>query len=408
MVITKTLSNGLRIIYEKIPYVKSVSVGVWAGVGSRLETPENNGISHFAEHMLFKGTEKRTAQDIAEEMDFIGGYLNAFTSRECTCYYAKVIDKNLDTAVEILADMYINSMFAESDIELERKVIIEEINMYEDSPEDVVLDLLGRAAWGSDSLGFSVSGTAENVNAIGTDALLAFTEKYYTAENTVISVVGSFDEVQLTECIEKNFGSMRTGGLSYTDCGKPEFAGDCLTRQKDIEQTHLVFGFEGPEADSDDIYAEAVLSNVFGAAMSSRLFRRVREEKGLAYSIYSAPESYSGAGLFYIYAALSCENLELVRDIILSEIELLKKDGISENELLKGKGQLRGSYIMSLESTGQRMNALGKTYVLGERLKTPEEILAGIDAVDMNKINSMTDRIFSGKMAVGIVTNTDF
>ncbi|MBQ7718874.1 MAG: insulinase family protein [Clostridia bacterium] len=408
MIITKTLANGLRIIYEKIPYVKSVSVGVWAGVGSRVETRENNGISHFAEHMLFKGTKTRSSQDISEEIDFIGGYLNAFTSRECTCYYAKVIDEHIDTALDILSDIYINSVFNEAAIDLERKVIIEEINMYEDSPEDVVLDLLEVAAWGDDSLGFSVSGTAENVNSINRKSLLAFTEKYYTAENTVIAVAGNFDEEKLTKSIEKYFKNIRTGGRSYAEYSKPEFAGDYITRKKDIEQTHLAIAFETPQGDTNDIYAEAVLSNVFGATMSSRLFRKVREEKGLAYSIYSSPERCSNAGLFYIYAALSNENLKPVQDIILNEIMALKRDGISQKELLWGKGQLRGSYIMSLESIEQRMNALGKRAVLNKKIKTPEEILAGIDAVDTDKIDSLVDKIFSGKMAVGIVTNTDF
>ncbi len=402
MFVRRNLKNGLKVIYEKIPYVGSVSIGVWAGVGSVRENAENNGISHFLEHMLFKGTKKRSAKDIAEEMDFIGGHLNAFTSKETTCYYGKVINKNIETLVDILSDMYINAKFDEGDIDLERRVILEEISMYEDSPEDVVLDSLHKAAWGNASLGFSVSGTCDVVESLEKSDLLSFRDQYYTAENTVISVAGNFDEDNLISLLEKYFGDIRRGEKPL-HLQSAKFCSGFEMREKDVEQNHIAIGFEGVKSQSDDIYPEAVLCNVLGGTMSSRFFQKIREEKGLCYSVYSSSESFHQNGIFYIYAGLSPENGELVREMILSEIESLKKDGISEYELEKGKHQLRGSYILSLESMGARMNAMGKSEVLGEKIKTDSEVMAGIDKVNLESVNGIINKIFKNGYAESIV-----
>lgn len=402
MFVRRNLKNGLKVIYEKIPYVGSVSVGVWAGVGSVRETDDNNGISHFLEHMLFKGTKKRSAKDIAEEMDFIGGNLNAFTSKETTCYYAKVISENIETAIDILSDMYLNSRLDESDIELERRVILEEINMYEDSPEDLVLDALAKGAWGRGSLGFSVSGECDGVKNIEKSHLKRFLEKYYTAENTVISVAGNFDEDNLLSLLEKYFCDIPHGDMPDA-IPVASFCAGREIREKDIEQTHIAIGFEGVKSQSDDIYPEAVLCNILGGTMSSRFFQKIREENGLCYSVYSASESFHQNGIFYIYAGLSPENSELVREMIFSEIESLKKDGISEYELEKGKHQLRGSYILSLESISARMNAMGKSEVLGERIKTDSEVMEGIDKVNLESVNAIINKIFKNGYAESIV-----
>ena len=402
MFVRRNLKNGLKVIYEKIPYVGSVSVGVWAGVGSARETYENNGISHFLEHMLFKGTKKRSAKKIAEEMDFIGGHLNAFTSKETTCYYGKVIDQNLETLIDILSDMYSNAKFDEGDIDLERRVILEEISMYEDSPEDVVLDALHKAAWGEESLGFSVSGTEDVVESLKKSDLLSFRDRYYTAENTVISVAGNFDEDNLLELLEKYFGDIRSGEKPLTLKGANFYSGFEM-REKDTEQSHIAIGFEGVKSQSDDIYPEAVLCNILGGTMSSRFFQKIREENGLCYSVYSASESFNQNGIFYIYAGLSPENGEFVREMILSEIESLKKDGISEYELEKGKHQLRGSYILSLESISARMNAMGKSEVLGEKIKTDSEVMEGIDKVNLESVNGIINKIFKNGYAESIV-----
>lgn len=399
-----TLNNGLRIICEKIPYVKSVSVGLWVGAGSRLENEQNNGISHFVEHMLFKGTNGRTAQMIAEEMDFIGGYLNAFTSRECTCYYAKVIDAHIETAIDLLSDMFINARLSPEDIELERKVILEEISMYEDSPEDVVLDLLSSAAWKGDSIGYTVSGRHESVSAIDRESMRAFMDKYYTAKNTVLAVAGNFDEKELIMLSNKYFGELSPGDRQYTDYKTPDFTPEFLFKEKDIEQTHMCIGFRGVPFESDELYAEAVLSNILGGGMSSRLFQKIREARGLAYSVYSAPESYKGAGLFYVYAALSPDNTDLVRELIIQEIESLKNNGVGEYELTRGREQLRGSYIMGLESVSGRMNSLGRAELLTGRPKTPETVLEGISSVDNEAIEKIIRKVLGGGAAESLVT----
>ena len=402
MYIEKTLSNGLRVICEQIPYIKSVSVGIWAGVGSRLETEDDNGLSHFAEHMLFKGTERRSAQDIAEETDFIGGNINAFTSRECTCYYAKVVDTNLEKAIDILSDMYVNSLFRNEDVETERRVILEEISMYEDSPEDIVLDALAKKAWQDNPLGYVVSGTPETVKKITAEHLLNFTKKYYTAENTVLAVAGSFECDRLFELAEKYFSKI-PHGETYSVYGDVKFFGGCERREKEIEQTHIAMGFDAPGSGSDDIYATAVLCNVLGGTVSSRLFREIREERGLAYSVYSMPEVYKGAGMFLIYAGLSRENLDDVREIILGETENIRREGITPYELLKGREQLRGSYILGLESVSGRMNSMGKSILLGEKLKTPDENIKGIDGVTNEDINRVAERIFGSELAESIL-----
>ena len=403
MYIKKVLKSGLTVICEKIPYVKSVSVGIWAGAGSRLETPQSNGISHFAEHMFFKGTKRRTAQDIAEETDFMGGNINAFTSRECTCIYAKVIDSLLEKAIDILSDMYINSRYLDTDIETEKRVIIEEINMYEDSPEDIALDMLAAKAWNGNSLGYMVLGTEENVAAINSSQLKSFAGKYYTAENTVVSVAGSFDEDKLFPMIERYFADIPSGHR-YTVFEKASFCGGSAVREKEIEQAHIAFGFEGAGSGEEDAFAEAVLCNILGGCVSSRLFRKIREERGLAYSVYSAPEAYQGAGMLFIYAGLSPENTGIVRDIIISETQDLLSSGVTEYELLKGKEQLKGSYVLGLENVSAIMNVMGKNTLLSERLRTPEETIAGIDAVDQAKMNKVINRILGSEIAEITVT----
>lgn len=403
MYIKKVLNNGLTVVCEKIPYVKSVSIGIWAGAGSRLETPQTSGISHFSEHMLFKGTNRRAAQDIAEETDFLGGNLNAFTSRECTCLYAKVIDSLLEKTIDILSDMYINSCYLESDIETEKRVIFEEINMYEDSPEDIALDMLAAKAWRGSSLGYMVLGDEKNVASFTSADLKSFAASYYTAQNTVISVAGSFDEDKLFPMLEKYFADLPEG-TRKTKFGKADFYGGRAEREKEIEQAHMAFGFEGAGSGEEDAFAEAVLCNILGGCVSSRLFRKIREERGLAYSVYSAPEAYQGAGMLYIYAGLSPENTKLVREIILNETQDLLKNGVSDYELLKGREQLKGSYVLGLENVSAIMNVMGKNTLLSEKVRTPEETIAGIDAVDNDKMNKVIKRIFGSEMAEITVT----
>ncbi len=374
------LKNGLRIVGEKMEHVRSVSVGVWVGVGSRAERPFENGISHFMEHMLFKGTEKRTAAQIACEMDAIGGNLNAYTTREYTCYFAKSVDEDVETVFDILSDMYRNSLLAEAETELERGVILEEISMYEDSPEDVVQESLAKIVWGNDPLGYGIAGTRRTVEAITAKDLRHFMEKYYTAWNTVLAVVGNYDEEKIIELSEKYFGTL-SKGQSFAAYPAVPFCAGRSEREKDIEQTHIAMGFPGLPQNSEKRFELAAFCGAFGGGMSSRLFQKIREERGLAYSIYASPEGFKNAGMINIYAGVSPENADLVSSLILQEIEDICKNGLSEAEIARSVSQMRASYIMGQESVSGRMQVLGRNMLLYDKIQTAEEILKGIEGV---------------------------
>jgi len=405
------LENGLRVVCEKIPYVRSVSVGIWAGTGSRYETRENNGISHFIEHMMFKGTTKRNAREIAESIDNIGGQINAFTGKECTCYYTKTLDENIDIAMDVLADMFFNSKFDEKDIDLERKVILEEIRMYEDSPEELVHDMLSETVWVKDTLGYPILGTEDSLNRINRMSIRDYMKKNYTPSNCVISVSGNFDEDGLKDLVEKYFSHWNSDFDGRKNFNRAEFVNKVSIKEKDTEQVHICMGFNGIEQGNENLYTLLAINNIFGGGMSSRLFQKIREEMGLVYSIYSYPSAYKNAGLFTIYAGMNPENLELVVDLILEEITDLKKNYISKDELEKSKNKLKGSHIFGLESTSSRMNSIGKSEVLLGYVYTPEEILKKIDNIDMDRVVEVVDRIFDtecfGFTAVGNIS-TDF
>lgn len=401
-----TLENGVRIIYEKIPHVRSVSVGIWVGAGSRNEKKEINGISHFIEHMLFKGTKKRSAKEIAESIDSIGGQINAFTGKECTCYYTKTLDTHIDIAIDVLADMFFNSVFSEKDIDIERKVVIEEINMYEDSPEDLVHDYLSETVWENDAIGMPILGTYESLQRINRDKIVQYISNHYLPENTVIAVAGNFDDNNLIDLIKRNFGSWHSDKEPIKQFEKAKFKVSNRIKQKDIEQVHICLGFEGIEHGNDDLYALLALNNVFGGGMSSRLFQKIREERGLVYSIYSYPSSYCNAGLFTIYAGMNPEHKDTFLELVMEEIKYLIKHGISEEELVKSKEQLKGSYILGLESTSSRMNSIGKSELMLGKIYTPEEVLKKIDEVNNEKVREIIDKVFQvEKMSVAAVGN---
>jgi len=400
------LENGVRIICEKIPYMRSVSVGIWVGAGSRNEKKEINGISHFIEHMLFKGTKKRSAKEIAESIDSIGGQINAFTAKECTCYYTKTLDTHIDIAIDVLSDMFFNSVFSEKDIEIERKVVLEEISMYEDSPEELVHDFLSETVWENDAIGMPILGTYECLKNINRNKIVDYISNHYLPENTVIAVAGNYDEKVLIENVKKNFESWRSDKVPVKQYERAQFKVSNKVKQKDIEQVHICLGFEGIEHGNDDLYSLLALNNVFGGGMSSRLFQKIREEKGLVYSIYSYPSSYCNTGLFTIYAGMSPEHQETFLKLVMDEIKQLVKYGISDDELAKSKEQLKGSYILGLESTSSRMNSLGKSELMLGIVNSPEEILMKIDAVNNEKVREIIDRVFQiEKMSLAAVGN---
>ncbi len=400
------LDNGLRLVYEKIPYVRSVSVGIWVGCGSRNETSANNGISHFIEHMLFKGTEKRSAKDIAECIDAIGGQINAFTGKECTCYYTKTLDTHLDIALDVLSDMFFNSEFAGGDIKVEKRVVIEEIGMYEDTPEELVHDIFSEMVWSGNPLGYPILGTPKCINRFNKKMIKQYMEENYTPFNTVISVAGNFDEEGLIEEIRKYFGNWKCSKDFALNYSTVEYKKDRVVREKDTEQVHLCMGFNGVEHGDDRIYSLLALNNIFGGGMSSRLFQNIREEKGLVYSIYSYPSTYKNAGLFMIYAGMNPEYLQNVIDLTKSEIDLMVRKGITGDELAKSKEQLKGNFLLGLESTNSRMNSIGKAELMLGKINTTEEILQKMDNISLENIHEVIELIFKyDYMSISAVGN---
>jgi len=388
------LDNGLRLVYEKIPYVRSVSVGVWVGTGSRNENQKNNGISHFIEHMLFKGTTSRSAKQIAECIDAIGGQINAFTGKECTCYYTKTLDTHLNISLDILSDMLFNSIFASDDIKVEKKVVLEEIGMYEDSPEELVHDIFSEMVWSGNSLGYPILGTHECIDRFNKKMIEQYMQETYTPDNTVVSVAGNFDESELIESVKKYFGYWKSDKSCKKEYLPAEYKTNTIIREKDTEQVHLCMGFKGVEHGDDRIYALLALNNILGGGMSSRLFQKIREEKGLVYSIYSYPSTYKTAGLFVIYAGMNPEYFQTVIDLTKKEIDLIIKKGITRDELDKSKEQMKGNFILGLESTNSRMNSIGKAELMLGRINTPEEVLQKMDNVTMDNIREVIDMVF--------------
>ena len=327
------LINGVRVVTEEIPYVNSVSLGIWVKIGSRYESFENNGISHFIEHMLFKGTKKRSAKEIANSVDKIGGQLNAFTSKECTCFYAKVLDTHFDIALDVLSDMFFNSNFDREEIDKERGVVIEEINMYEDSPEDLVHDLFSQAVWSGNPLGMSILGTEESLENLNRERIVNYFNENYIPQNIVISVVGNFKHNDVIKKIKGYFEKASYKKSSTTQLIMPRFEPEYKLKNKITEQVHLCMGFNGVDIKNRAFYPMLILNNVFGGAMSSRLFQKIREDRGLAYSVFSYPSAFEDCGLFSIYAGSKPDNLKSVAELIMEEIRAIKKTGITEEEL---------------------------------------------------------------------------
>lgn len=402
-----TLDNGIRVVMEDISYVNSVSIGVWVDNGSIKEDKHINGISHFIEHMLFKGTSNRTAKQIAEAIDNIGGQINAFTSKEYTCFYAKVIDSHLPIAIDVLADMINNSLFSEEDIEKEKSVVVEEINMYEDSPEDVVYDLLAETMFENTSLSLPILGTVDTLNSITREKLIDYFNNNYTVENLVISIAGNIKVDETLELLEKKFAILKHNPDKNNNIADNiKFTQKVRGKYKKTEQLNFCIGMEGIPCGNDDIYSLLILNNIFGGSMSSRLFQKIREEKGLVYSVYSHPSSYKNIGTFTIYAGLNPKQIYNVVNIIKNDIEELKLNLITIDELEKSKEQLKGNYILGLESTSSRMAEIGKSELILGKMYSPKEILGKIDKVTLENVKETIDKIFNyNKFNIAYVGN---
>ncbi|WP_185184340.1 M16 family metallopeptidase [Bacillus subtilis] len=397
-----TCQNGVRIVLENNPTVRSVAIGVWIGTGSRHETPEINGISHFLEHMFFKGTSTKSAREIAESFDRIGGQVNAFTSKEYTCYYAKVLDEHANYALDVLADMFFHSTFDENELKKEKNVVYEEIKMYEDAPDDIVHDLLSKATYGNHSLGYPILGTEETLASFNGDSLRQYMHDYYTPDRVVISVAGNISDSFIKD-VEKWFGSYEAKGKA-TGLEKPEFHKEKLTRKKETEQAHLCLGFKGLEVGHERIYDLIVLNNVLGGSMSSRLFQDVREDKGLAYSVYSYHSSYEDSGMLTIYGGTGANQLQQLSETIQETLATLKRDGITSKELENSKEQMKGSLMLSLESTNSKMSRNGKNELLLGKHKTLDEIINELNAVNLERVNGLARQLFTEDYALALIS----
>lgn len=394
--------NGLRIVLEKIPTVRSASIGIWIGTGSRFESKPLNGISHFLEHMFFKGTNKRSAQDIAEAFDGIGGQVNAFTSKEYTCYYAKVLDEHADIALDVLSDMFFHSSFETSELEKEKNVVLEEIKMYEDAPDDIVHDLLSQASYGEHSLGYPILGTQETLQSFTNETLREYMNDHYTADQVVISVAGNVDD-GFIESIQETFASLKPNRLERQYI-KPDFLAKKVVRKKDTEQAHLCVGFNGLPIGHKNIYSLVLLNNILGGSMSSRLFQEVREKKGLAYSVFSYHSSYHDNGMLTVYGGTAPGQLDDLYETIMMTINQLEQTGISEKELKKGKEQLKGNLMLSLESTNSRMSRNGKNELLLKRHRSLDETIDEINAVNIESVNQLSCDLFKQPASIAIIS----
>ncbi len=389
-----TLKNGLRVVTEYIDHVNSISVGVMVQNGSRNEDLELNGISHFIEHMFFKGTEKRTSKEIVQQIENVGGQINAYTSKEATCYYIKALNTHLDLSIEILADMILNSKFDDEEIEKEQGVVIEEINMSEDTPEDVLDNDSSKAIFGENPLSYPILGTIQNIKSFNSKKIKKFVKSHYAPHNSVISVCGKFDEKELMKMLEENFGSWKGEG-DY----KPEYKSPILLSQskytnKPIEQLHINLAFKGLPYAHEKSYSLVLLNNVFGGGASSILFQNVREELGLCYTIYSYGQPYLGTGINNIYTGVSKQSADKALDVINKELKKFADKGIS-NELLEiNKEKIKASYILGLESTSSRMFSNAKSMLLQNKIKTQEEVIKRINNINSDDINYVLDTCF--------------
>lgn len=407
MIAVKELSNGIRIVIESVPNVRSVALGIYVDCGSAYENERNNGISHMIEHMMFKGTAKRSAKDLARETALLGDDMNAYTSKELTCYYARILDEHFPAMAEILGDMFTNSLFSEEDLEREKSVILDEIDMYEDSPEDLVQEQIQKLVWKNHPLGYIISGEKENVMRISRQELVDFWKQHYTAEHMVISVAGNIEIESVVELMEVCFGSVKRGKITDFSGNKPFLVNSddigaktsvpiyIPTKEyfnKDTEQVHLCLGFPGISHDDSANHALAIINNIVGGSSCSRLFQQIREDRGLCYSIYSYGSSYRSTGTYQIYAAMGEDNVEAVYTGILSVLCELKKHGPMKDEIEQTISQIRSELLLSRENTHNRMNNNAKNLIYRGRIISVEETMQKLEHVSFNDISEFMEQ----------------
>jgi predicted Zn-dependent peptidase len=383
------LSNGIRVITEPMPAVRSVAVGLWIGTGSRCEKPAENGMSHFIEHMLFKGTPKRSAEDIAREVDAIGGNLDAFTGRELVGYNTKVLDEHLPVAFEILADMLLNPRFDEADIEKEKGVVLEELKMETDSPESYVHELFVSNFWKRHSLGRPILGTKKTIASFNQENLRGYHQRFYRPENLTITAAGNLRHEALVRLAEEHFGAMATGGEQPRSETPITSAPLILKPRRSLQQVHVCLGMPTIRATDPLRFACYTLNVVLGGGMSSRLFQNVRERQGLAYSIFSELNLYQDTGMMAVYAGTSPETARKLIDSVMLEVRRLKNEALPAEELRHAKDHMKGSLMLSLESTTSRMGNLARQWMNFGRFFTLDELVESIEAVSAEQVQAV-------------------
>ena len=395
------LDNGLRVVTEYIEHVNSISVGVMVQNGSRNETKDVNGISHFIEHMFFKGTDKRNSKQIVQEIENIGGQINAYTSKETTCYYIKALNTHVDLCLDVLSDMLLNSKFDEEEIAKEQGVVIEEINMSQDNPEDVLDEIHSEAIFGNDSLAYPILGTPDRIKSFNRKKIKDYIKTHYTPYNSVLSICGKFDEKELRKMIEEYFGKWSTENKYNPKYEIVTLKNNSKYTEKQIEQVHINLGLNGLPYADDKAYSLVLLNNIFGGGASSIMFQKVREELGLCYSIYSYMQPYLGVGTLNIYTGLSNKYADKAIEVINKQLYEFANKGISIELLDINKEKIKASYILGLESTSSRMFANAKTFLLQNKVKTQEDVINRINQIGNDDINYVLERCFKP----GVISN---
>lgn len=405
MYTTHILNNGIKVVMQELAHYRSTSIGVWIKTGSIDETKEKNGISHFIEHMLFKGTETLSAREIAEAFDSIGGDLNAFTSKECTCFHSRVLDHHIDVPIKILSDMIKNPSLRPDDIEKEKSVVLDEIMMAEDTPDDVSYDLIAKSIYEDGTLSRPILGSKETLESFDKQLIEQHLNDYYTTDNMVISVAGSFDEEELMKLLNEGFNMPKTGHKAVKHTNK--FHRNAAFIYRDIEQVHLEIGYKGIPYGHASVFDLAALNALLGASVSSRLFQNIREAHGLTYSINSYVSQYEETGLFSIYASMHVKNINKVVGLIRNELDILLTKGISEEELYRVKEQLKGNYILDLESVDSYMNLLGKNTLFKTKIHTPNQVEEKINAITKDSVEALLKDILSQAPTLALVGRVD-
>jgi len=387
------LPSGLTLLTEKIPHVNSASLGIWSKIGSRHEPDELAGICHFLEHMFFKGTQRRTAEEIARAIDSVGGSLDAFTARENTCFYAKVLGEHLPLAVDLLSDILLCSLLEEQDLEREKQVILQEIKMVEDTPDDLIHDLFAQSLWPRHPLGRPILGTMDSLTRIERTDLFTFIQDFYRPHHCIVAAAGNLEHEEVSQLVSSAFGKWEGEG-SATHISVPLHRYTNWEDRRDLSQIHLCVGVDGLPYAHEDRYAFYLLNCLLGGGMSSRLFQEVRERRGLVYSIYSYQASFHDSGLLAIYAGTGAEHYREVLRLIEAEIFRLAEKPLTQEELRRGKAQLKGNLLLGLESTNARMVRLAKMEIYFGQFFNLEEIIRGIEEITVERVQDLAARLF--------------